>query len=93
MAKQWTVKVTRRNPDARSLVAKAVADEKHAQAIARNADRVAAYRAAFEAGKAGKSFADARYEYEKLTSSMSAKVNEAFQSGHWAGSHGEECEF
>lgn len=88
------VRKSYRNETARSQEAHAKADEKYARSIARNAGKLAAYKAGYEAGKNGLSFSDARWQYEKtLPLRMNSKENEAFVGGHWDGSHGNESEF
>lgn len=94
MARQWTARKSVRNETARSVAAREIADAKYSRSIARNAGKLAAYKAGYELGKSGLNFVDARAQYERtLTLNMNSKENEAFVSGHWAGSHGEESEF
>lgn len=88
------VRKSYRDKTARSAAAREVADKKYARSIARNAGKLAAYKAGYELGKAGISFSDAVWKYERtLTLRMTSKEHEAFVSGHWAGEHGEEPEF
>jgi hypothetical protein len=93
--KNWTAKSTKRNTDsARSRAAKVAEYDRYTKSIGRDAGKKAAYKAGFEAGKAGSASFEALWTYEKtLTLNMSAKECDAFHSGHWAGSHGEESEF
>jgi hypothetical protein len=87
------VRKSYRDETARGAAAQEVADKKYAKSISRNAGKLAAYKAGYEAGKAGMSFSDALWKYERtLSLRMSSKENEAFVSGHWAGAHGEEPE-
>jgi hypothetical protein len=88
------VRKSYREKTAQSAAAQEVADKKYSKSIARNAGKLAAYKAGYEFGKTGMSFSDALWKYERsLPLRMNAKEHDAFVSGHWAGENGQESEF